>query len=38
MTDFLFNHFQRVMDKAVDRLLVTSYERMLILAARAGKN
>ena len=37
MTDFWFNHFNVFMDKGVDRLLVTSYERDVIRPHALGK-
>lgn len=37
MTDFWFNHFNVFMDKGVDRLLVTSYERDAIRPHALGK-
>jgi uncharacterized protein (DUF1800 family) len=37
MTDFWFNHFNVFVDKGVDRLLVTSYERDVIRPRALGK-
>ncbi len=37
MTDFWFNHFNVFMEKGVDRLLVTSYERDVIRPHALGK-
>jgi uncharacterized protein (DUF1800 family) len=37
LTDFWFNHFNVFMDKGVDRLLVTSYERDVIRPHALGK-
>ena len=37
MTDFWFNHFNVFVDKGVDRLLVTSYERDVIRPHALGK-
>jgi uncharacterized protein (DUF1800 family) len=37
MTDFWFNHFNVFIDKGVDRLLVTSYERNVIRPHALGK-
>src|SRR5208337_2405082 len=37
MTDFWFNHFNVFMDKGVDRLLITSYERDVIRPHALGK-
>jgi uncharacterized protein (DUF1800 family) len=37
MTDFWFNHFNVFIDKGVDRLLVTSYERDVIRPHALGK-
>jgi uncharacterized protein (DUF1800 family) len=37
MTDFWFNHFNVFMDKGVDRLLVTSYERDVIRPHALGR-
>jgi hypothetical protein len=37
MTDFWFNHFNVFVDKGVDRLLVTSYERDVIRPKALGK-
>jgi uncharacterized protein (DUF1800 family) len=37
MTDFWFNHFNVFMDKGVDRLLITSYERDVIRPRALGK-
>ncbi len=37
MTDFWFNHFNVFMDKGVDRLMITSYERDVIRPHALGK-
>ena len=37
MTDFWFNHFNVFVDKGVDRLLITSYERDVIRPRALGK-
>jgi hypothetical protein len=37
MTDFWFNHFNVFMDKGVDRLMITSYERDVIRPRAMGK-
>jgi uncharacterized protein (DUF1800 family) len=37
MTDFWFNHFNVFMDKGIDRLMVTSYERDVIRPRVLGK-
>jgi uncharacterized protein (DUF1800 family) len=37
MTDFWFNHFNVFMDKGIDRLLLTSYERDVIRPHALGK-
>ena len=37
MTDFWFNHFNVFMDKGVDRLMITSYERDVICPHVLGK-
>jgi uncharacterized protein (DUF1800 family) len=37
MTDFWFNHFNVFMDKGIDRLMITSYERDVIRPHAMGK-
>jgi uncharacterized protein (DUF1800 family) len=37
MTDFWFNHFNVFMDKGIDRLMITSYERDVIRPHALGK-